>query len=241
MKFQTVLPILAAATAATVMAQAPAAPKSGPALRSVNQTFYTDRTELLAEWRPIVAAENTRFSAHLTKVGDRFQAYSAAKVTLTLTVDGSVVEAKVEAPERPGVFRLPFTAPKVGKGRIVVEVVADGPAERFVLEDVPVYASVQDAMAKQTPAETGLISYSKETQWDSDYASATVGKALTVPAAAVVQEEGKSYVYVQRTPERFELRVVQTGKRTGDLLQIAGGLRDGERIVVAGADKMPRK
>jgi len=47
--------------------------------------------------------------------------------------------------------------------------------------------------------------------------------------------------HVQRTPERFELREIQTRRTVGGNVEVIGGLRDGERIVVRGADKMPRQ
>ena len=234
-----ILAIIAMVASSALMAQAP---KSGPALRAVNQTFYTDQSELFAEWRPIVAGQATRFTAHLTKLGSSFHAYSMAKVSLALTVDESVVESKTDAPERPGVFRLPFTATKAGKGRIVIEVAADGPAERFVIDDVPVYASIEDALSKQgAPPESGLISFSKETAWDRDFATAPVGKSMSLPAAAIIQDQGKPYVYVQHTPERFELRPVTTETASGGSIKVSSGLKEGERVVVRGADQMPRK
>jgi multidrug efflux pump subunit AcrA (membrane-fusion protein) len=45
---------------------------------------------------------------------------------------------------------------------------------------------------------------------------------------------------VQRTPERFELRQVRTRRTFGTAIEIVNGLKEGERVVVLGADKMPR-
>ena len=233
--------ILAVATMISTSALMAQAPK-GPALRAVNQTFYTDRTELFAEWRPVVLGQATRFTAHLTKLGSTFHAYTAAKVSLALTVDNTVVESKTETPERPGVFRLPFTATKAGKGRIAIEVAADGQVEKFVIDDVAVYASTDEALAKQGgPPESGLISFAKEASWDMDFATAPAGKSMTFPASAVIQDQGQSYIFVQHTPERFELRPVRADTDRGGLLRVSSGLKEGERVVVRGADRMPRK
>jgi RND family efflux transporter MFP subunit len=59
--------------------------------------------------------------------------------------------------------------------------------------------------------------------------------ALAVPAAALVDDLGVATVYVQRGGERFERRIVRTGLRDGDWVEIRDGLRPGERIVVRGA------
>jgi membrane fusion protein, heavy metal efflux system len=56
-----------------------------------------------------------------------------------------------------------------------------------------------------------------------------------VPAAAIVQEYGRSQVFVERGPGQFERRVVTTGVRTPELVAIASGLDANSRIIVDGA------
>lgn len=57
---------------------------------------------------------------------------------------------------------------------------------------------------------------------------------LSVPADAVVDSGLQKTVFVERTPGVFEAREVQTGRRSGDRVEIAAGLTSGERIVVSG-------
>jgi membrane fusion protein, heavy metal efflux system len=56
-----------------------------------------------------------------------------------------------------------------------------------------------------------------------------------VPAAAIVQEYGRSQVFVERGPGQFERRVVTTGVRTPELVAITSGLDANSRIIVDGA------
>lgn len=56
-----------------------------------------------------------------------------------------------------------------------------------------------------------------------------------VPVAAIVQEYGRSEVFVERAPGQFERRVVTTGVRTGDLVAITSGLEGNSRVIVDGA------
>ena len=56
-----------------------------------------------------------------------------------------------------------------------------------------------------------------------------------VPAAAIVQEYGRSEVFVEQGAGRFERRLVTTGPRSGDVFAVLGGLQPGERVVVDGA------
>jgi membrane fusion protein, heavy metal efflux system len=56
-----------------------------------------------------------------------------------------------------------------------------------------------------------------------------------VPAAAIVQEFGRSEVFVERARGQFERRVVTTGVREGDLVAITSGLDVNTRLIVDGA------
>lgn len=69
----------------------------------------------------------------------------------------------------------------------------------------------------------------------------TAQRVLAVPRPAIVQVEGVPHVYVQRHPEAFDLREVKTGRSSATFVEVTQGLREGERIVIKGGDKMPRK
>jgi cobalt-zinc-cadmium efflux system membrane fusion protein len=56
-----------------------------------------------------------------------------------------------------------------------------------------------------------------------------------VPSAAIVQEYGRSQVFVELRPGEFERRVVTTGVRSRDNVAVTSGLRANERVVVGGA------
>lgn len=221
---------------------------SPPALTALTRTSYTATTELFAEFRPLIVGEPTRLTAHLTRVGERFRPYTEGSVKLTLTVGGVTGEASATAPERAGVFRLNVTPTKAGIGRLVIDVAAAAQSpQHFIVDNVPVYPDVRAALAAQPPAETGLISYAKERSWEEDFATAPVtvyfpgaARIITVPATAIVRDGVMLYVYVQRTPERFEFREIRTRRTIGNAIEITNGLSEGERIVVRGADKMPR-
>jgi len=245
MKLRSLLVVLLASTiASSTAAQTSGAPGQPSA---VTHTAYSKNTELFAEWRPLIVGQATRLTAHLTRIGDRFTPYVEGKVTLTLTIETVTVKASADGPERAGVFRLNVTPTKPGAGRMVIDVAATTGPEHFVIDDVPVYADVRAALAKQAPAETGLVSYAKEQSWDADFATAPVkvyfpgpAHVITVPSTALVRDGTTLHVYVQRTPERFEFREVTTRRTIGDAVEITRGLGEGDRIVVRGVEKMPR-
>ncbi len=59
-------------------------------------------------------------------------------------------------------------------------------------------------------------------------------EAITVPADAVIDSGRRKIVYVECADAGFEPRLVETGWRLGDRVQITGGLEPGERIVASG-------
>jgi multidrug efflux pump subunit AcrA (membrane-fusion protein) len=58
---------------------------------------------------------------------------------------------------------------------------------------------------------------------------------VLVPVAAVLDDDGRSLLYVQVEGELFEARRVTLGGRTGDRVLVLEGVRAGERVVTAEA------
>jgi cobalt-zinc-cadmium efflux system membrane fusion protein len=56
-----------------------------------------------------------------------------------------------------------------------------------------------------------------------------------VPAGSVLQGDGKTVVWVEKGPGRFQPTEVKTGERAGENLPILNGLRAGDRVVTDGA------
>ena len=63
---------------------------------------------------------------------------------------------------------------------------------------------------------------------------ATTVRALAIPAGAVFTEEGKSYVFVQTAPARFERRPIDVEHDDGPARRVLSGLKSGDRIVTGG-------
>ncbi len=56
-----------------------------------------------------------------------------------------------------------------------------------------------------------------------------------VPARSVIQTQGKTIVFRETAPGRFEQTTVEVGRRSGEMLPIIQGLNAGDRVVVDGA------
>jgi cobalt-zinc-cadmium efflux system membrane fusion protein len=60
-------------------------------------------------------------------------------------------------------------------------------------------------------------------------------KMPALPPAAIVQEYGRSIVFLERAPGQYERREVTVGPALGDRVPVLSGVQPGERVVVDGA------
>jgi cobalt-zinc-cadmium efflux system membrane fusion protein len=58
---------------------------------------------------------------------------------------------------------------------------------------------------------------------------------LAVPDAALQQDQGRTFVFVQRDADTYEAREVQVGESNGSFTTILGGLSEGDPVVTHGA------
>ncbi len=58
---------------------------------------------------------------------------------------------------------------------------------------------------------------------------------LAVPEAALQRDQGRTFVFVQRGANEYEMRDVHIGESNGTLTSILGGLNEGEPVVTHGA------
>jgi len=65
--------------------------------------------------------------------------------------------------------------------------------------------------------------------------SETQTDRLAVPEAALQRDQGRTYVFVQRSANEYELRDVHVGDSNGTLISILDGLNEGEPVVTHGA------
>ena len=60
-------------------------------------------------------------------------------------------------------------------------------------------------------------------------------QALTVPSDAIQQVDNQPVVFTRQSATRFERRNVQVGRRSGDLVEILGGVQQGQMVVGTGS------
>lgn len=147
----------------------------GPELEPLVFTLYTEKTELFVEFKPLVVGQSSRFAAHFTKLGDVFLPFTEGTVTVTLEAGGSTVTATADAPSSVGIFKPEIVPTKTGGGRLIFEVTCKEYSDRFVIENVMVHPTAEDALASAEPEGPGAtVPYLKEQQWKIEFATVLV-------------------------------------------------------------------
>ena len=174
-------------------------------LPTLDVTHWTDRTELFMEYPPLVAGQTALFAIHLTRLAD-FQAVTSGQVTIEFVPDAGGPSHVLVGPEpsRPGVFRVEDVPPVAGRYRWALLLEGPDLSDRHALGAVMVFPQEATALidAEHHSAEdSAAITYLKESQWTSEFATALVQEAevrtsIRVPATVHPLPGGEAIVAV---------------------------------------------
>jgi membrane fusion protein, heavy metal efflux system len=194
----TVLLITLAGTACNRPASPEAETDQPPAL---SVTRWTERTELFAEYPPLVVGETSRFAIHLTRLAD-FKALTEGHVEVHLRGGAGPGEVfRVDGPSRPGIFGVDVKPARAGKRELVITLRAPGLTDEHRVGGVEVYADAAAARAAANGGaeETPGVSFLKEQQWTLDFGTAVVREqavqeSIRVPARLEARPGGAADV-----------------------------------------------
>jgi membrane fusion protein, heavy metal efflux system len=176
-------------------------PAAQPELEPLAATRWTGKTELFAEYPPLVVGRTSRFAIHLTRL-DSFKALTAGRVEVHLSgMSGPAEVFTVDAPSRPGIFGVDVTPAREGSREMAIVLRLPGLDDEHHVGAVTVYrdqAAARGAPAPDAPAAES-ISFLKEQQWALDFGTAVIGVApvresVRVPAVVVARPGGAADV-----------------------------------------------
>ena len=152
----------------------PAEPQD-PGPEPLSVTRWTGKTELFAEYPPLVAGQTSRFAIHLTRL-DTFKAITAGRVEVQLRGGNGAAEVfAVDGPSRPGIFGVDVRPSVAGKRELVIRLRSAGLEDEHIVTPVDIH---RDAAAAQAAAVDGEdadgIGFLKEQQWALDFATDVV-------------------------------------------------------------------
>lgn len=137
-------------------------------------TLYTDSVELFVEYKPFIVGELSKFAAHFTVLGDQFTALEDATITVSLVMGENGIRNSIDSCSSPGIFRLALEPKKAGMAKLIFDVKANNFSEKFVIKNVRVFATRDEAMKNPAPEATGDITYLKEQAWKVEFANEPV-------------------------------------------------------------------
>lgn len=164
-------------------------------------THWTTKTELFAEYPPLVVGQTSRFAIHLTRL-DTYKALAAGRVEVHLSGAGGPAEVfSADAPSRPGIFGVDVTPGREGTREMTIVLRLTGLDDEHHLGPVPVHRDQAAARSSPPPAAPAVetIAFLKEQQWALDFGTAVVDmgsvrESVRVPAAIVPRPGGAADV-----------------------------------------------
>jgi cobalt-zinc-cadmium efflux system membrane fusion protein len=177
---------------------APAVQTEEPEVLSV--TRWTEKTELFAEYPPLVVGATSRFAIHLTRL-ETFKALTEGRVEVRLLGGARDEIFKVDAPSRPGIFGVDVKPAQAGKRQLVIAIHGRALDDQHRVGEVDVHPNAQAARAAPGAEsdEAPGISFLKEQQWSLDFGTAVVieqalRESIRVPARLEATPEGAADV-----------------------------------------------
>jgi cobalt-zinc-cadmium efflux system membrane fusion protein len=162
-------------------------------------TNWTAKTELFAEYMPLIAGQSRRFAVHLTRL-DTFRPLAKARVEIRLAAgDGKVAAFAVDGPSRPGIFGVDVKPAVAGEFRVSVVIVGEGIEDEHDLGLMEVTATKAAALHEHGPDTEQKVAFLKEQQWTLEFATAVVEDrqlrgSLQVPAEVLPRSGGEAEV-----------------------------------------------
>lgn len=182
-----------------------AATPEGQALEPLSVTRWTDKTELFAEYPPLVVGETSRFAIHLTEL-QNFKAVTGGQVEVRVQGGSETPETfRVDAPSRPGIFGVDVKPSRAGARALVITLRSGALTDEHRVPEVTVHPNTQaarEAVAKAPrlrAAEGEGITFLKEQQWALDFGTSVVAEravreSIRVPAQIVARPGGSAEV-----------------------------------------------
>ena len=134
-------------------------------------------------------------------------------------------------------WRAEVTAAEIGRIQVGAPVQIKAASGQVLQGKVRMVAPSVDAQTRNAivyvdlPAPTGSARAGMYAQGEIALGQS---QALTVPQSAVVVRDGFSYVYTVGTDQKVSQLKVQTGRQSGDRVEVIGGLKTDARVVASG-------
>ena len=146
-------------------------------LEVLSYTVYTAETELFVEFKPLIVGQSSKFTAHLTRLGETFVPFTEGVLSVTLYQSEKQLMNTASAPASPGIFRLALEPTQAGLGRLVFNIRQKDFTDEIIIDSIEVYEDEKAAISVQPKvAEGSDVSFLKQQAWKIEFANARVQK-----------------------------------------------------------------
>jgi len=238
----------AEATLAEATASAQEAQAQSERARSLHQQGFFSHAQLSqtlsAEASAVARVQSARAMVQLQNVRlsqTQVRAPDAGVISARQATVGSVVGAGTELFRliRQGriEWRAEVTAAEIGRIQVGTTVQVKAASGQVLQGKVRMIAPSVDAQTRNAlvyvdlPTQTGSARAGMYAQGELALGQS---QALTVPQTAVVVRDGFSYVYTVGADQKVSQLKVQTGRQSGDRVEVTRGLKADARVVAAG-------
>jgi cobalt-zinc-cadmium efflux system membrane fusion protein len=204
--------------------------------RSVQFTVWTDKLEVFAEHPLVVAGEAAPFVTHVSYM-QTGKPRTSGPVTFVMEKDGKSIDHAEAAPKRDGIYIPELVFPEAGEWTLQLRVPMEDGEATVSLANVLVYAGQEDAARAPDPVAPEGIGYLKEQQWKTPFRVALPqkkGEGLAIPEAAVMTDQGATYIFVELAGETFAKRLVKVASFSDGVATVEEGLSANEYVVTLG-------
>ena len=162
---------------------------TGIELEPLAYTLYTDKAELFVEFKPLIVGKTSKFAAHFTKLGEKFEAFTDGSVTVSLIGSKKQLTDNAEKLSSPGIFRLALKPESAGTYQLVFDIQTKELSDKITISGITVYPDTKSALENQQEQAIGEeIVYLKEQAWKIDFANREVKRG---PFTEIIKTTGQ--------------------------------------------------
>lgn len=132
-------------------------------------TLYSENLEIFAEYQKLEEDTPSDFLIHITLIKEGHKPYEGNQVGVTLDIEGRITEGTASPAAVPGIYELSLAPPAAGIGKMTFHVGLDGNEEILPEEGVKVYKDGDEVGMHTESAVGGLIKFTKEQAWNSNF------------------------------------------------------------------------
>ena len=158
-------------------------------LEPLSVTQWTGKSELFAEYPPLVVGQTSRFAIHLTDISN-CKPVTSGQVEVRLEGGGAAPETfRVDAPSRPGIFGVDVKPARAGARELVIALESAPLTDTIGSQCNGVFRSKSTRRPRSSAAESEAISFSRNSN----------GRLISAPCWQRSARSANRFAYLRRS------------------------------------------